>query len=567
MRWGGIRGRLLAFNVLLVLAPTAGLLFLDSHENELLAAQERSMVEQGRVLAAALSGRASLVGAQAEHTLNALAQGSEARLRVLDRSGRVLADSASGGARADARPNAESATAPRESVLYQLGAWPVRALRELRAALGSGAERRNSADTYAQGGPLLGPDVTAALAGRYGAATRTSAGGQRSVTLYSALPIRGSREAGAPVIGVVLVSKSTYRILQALVRLRLEVLRISLLALGAAVILSLFLSRTIAAPLIALRDRSEALLDPAGRPTGDFRVPGRRANDEIGDLVESLQGLRGKLLDHGRAAESLAREVSHELRNPLASIRNAAELLPSARGREESASLVRLVVREVARCERLLEGLSELCRLEALPRSGSARTAGPACDLAEVCHGVIEAHLLRGGCAVKLFAVPARVAGPPEQLTQICENLLDNAGAFHRGRTPVEMRVEQGPGPIVRLQVLDRGPGFPGVAPDQLEQIFERFFSDRRRAQPTAESGHHSGHGLGLAIVRSAAHGMEGRVRAANRRGGGAFVEVVLPQAGQRGGPSRPVPQELRRTSWLFSRSTIQANPSNGKVA
>lgn len=204
--------RLLAFNLLLVFLPIAGTLYLDVYEQKLLEAQERSMVQQGRVLAAALGARGRLPPAAVERVLRRLEQQVTARIRVVDADGLLLADSSQLGPRREPGAAAAEVADARDSWVYRIGSALFRLLRIGRdPASGVG----QPAEVYAPDEPLLGPEVLAALAGRYGAATRISPG-QRSVTLYSALPIRR----GGDVLGAVLVSQSTFRLLEDLVAVR-----------------------------------------------------------------------------------------------------------------------------------------------------------------------------------------------------------------------------------------------------------------------------------------------------------------------------------------------------------
>jgi hypothetical protein len=195
--------RRVVFNQLQVLVPLAGVFYFGLHEllgryeRELLAAQEQSMAQQGRVLAAAISESVArragdagvpsveLDGEGAEQILAGLEQRTTSRLRVWDRDGRVLADSsrlgptrdelaASGAETARTAGGERDARAPEEHWLYRLGAAPFRWLRELRDAVAT--------DDYRGGGgdPEAAPaEVAAALAGRYGAAVRPTPGDQR----------------------------------------------------------------------------------------------------------------------------------------------------------------------------------------------------------------------------------------------------------------------------------------------------------------------------------------------------------------------------------------------------
>src|SRR5262249_54159101 len=162
----------------------------------------------------------------------------------VDPAGRLLADSAALGPRLPAPPAAAAAARyaeppprARSRLLYRLGAALYRIYEHVDEAFSPPEVPAGPDVFYAPGRPLLGREVQEALAGRYGAATRTTRGGQRSLTLYSALPVAS----GGKVVGAVLVTQSTYRILRQLYEVRLDVFRIFLGSLAAAALLSLFL--------------------------------------------------------------------------------------------------------------------------------------------------------------------------------------------------------------------------------------------------------------------------------------------------------------------------------------
>jgi two-component system sensor histidine kinase ChvG len=506
----GIGVRLLAFNALLVFLPVAGMLFLDTYEKQLLADQERSMVEQGRVLAAALSGRGPLDGEDVRHTLVQLRQRTGARIRVVDAGGRVLADTSILGPRRE--PNAAAPEPGEQGWLYRFGALPFRAYRRL---LGAPDPHHGSADVYTTGKVVLGREVRAALAGRYGAATRISSGGQRSVTLYSALPV----VVDETPVGAVVVSQSTYRILQALYRVRVDVLRVFLASLAGAMVLSLLMSRTIARPLVALRNQAESLLE-RGRLRGRFETPKRR--DEIGDLARSLEALRTRLEDHISGVEAFASDVSHEFKNPLASIRTASELLADVEEPAQRKRFAAMVEREVARMERLLSDVREISRLDA----GVPAEDRSDLDLCELVEGVAEAHRLRGGGAIEVRGPASLVVmASPERVTRIVENLVDNAAGLSPSEVPVEIEIEAAPSGAL-LRVLDRGPGVDGA---HAEKVFDRFFSYRPDDGADPSRSEHSG--LGLPIARAVAEAEGGSLDYRPRPGGGSCFELRLASA------------------------------------
>jgi len=505
--------RLLAFNVLLLFLPAAGVLYLDTFERQLLEAQEQSMVQQGRILAAALATDTELDPAQAERILVGLNQRVTSRLRVIDGEGRLLADSSRLGPRAPgggSTPEALAQEDPRSNLLYRFGASLFRLYDRITGGPGSASEER---EFYSAEKIFDGPEITAALAGRYGAATRVTAG-QRSITLFSAIPIPG--DAGEPV-GAVLVSQSTFRLLGGIYEVRLAVFKVFVGSVVAAVILSLLLGGTIARPLTLLGNEAAALLDRRGRLTGRFG--GWRRQDEIGDLARTLEGMARRLEERIGFMESFAADVSHEFKNPLASIRTATELLAEVEEPAQRRRFLRMVERDVARLERLLSAVREVSLIDARLDEDEVEPV----DLSALLARWLEGRRLRlpGGVTIasELPAQPLRVQANADRLSQIFENLLDNAFSFAPAGTRVEVTLaRQGDEALVR--VADRGPGFP---PEHLDRIFQRFFSYR----PAQKGRDHTG--LGLAIVKAIVEGYGGSVEAGNREGGGAQVGVRLP--------------------------------------
>lgn len=204
--------------------PVIGVLYLDVYETRLLQEQERQMVQQGRMLAAAAGGR-ELVAADVQAILTRLERQTEARFRVYDANGTLIADSAALASTDSPRPDysqdsSDMGSDIRDRVLYRFGAWLV----GVRQRIGGFARRLLQPNTMRSDAPTPGsgllPEVRAALGGRYGAATRQTHG-QRSLTLYSAIPIRGE----GSITGAVQVSQSTFRVLQAIYDVRLRIFK------------------------------------------------------------------------------------------------------------------------------------------------------------------------------------------------------------------------------------------------------------------------------------------------------------------------------------------------------
>lgn len=503
--------RLLLFNVLLVLVPVAGFLYLDIFEDQLLADQERAMVQQGRLLAAALGGQGEVSGPSAEALLRRLERRTESRLRVFGKDGALLADSSRLGPKRPRQTSEDSTAAQspaggaRDNLLYRAAAGLYRFYRSFREAPGPGPSR-NPVRTE----PYPSATVREALAGRYGATLRPTGGEiwRPSLTLYSAIPVRS----GGQIVGAVLVSQSTVRILRELDEVRLDVFKVFLVSVGIAAILSLLLAGTITHPVRRLRDEANDLLDRRGRLRGRFG--GSNRADEIGDLARALEGLTARIAAHQHALEAFASDVSHELKNPLAAIRSATELLAEIDDPKDRERFVFLVLQEVARMERLLSGMREIGKIDAHLETEAAAPVDLTALLAE--------HT-RAGIELRSPAQPVFVNASPERLAQVFENLLDNARSFSPPGGTVAVSLDAWDG-IAKVQIEDQGPGIPET---HMEKIFDRFFT-YRPGEPHARDGHT---GLGLAIAKAIVEGYGGTITAENRPEGGARFEVRLPRA------------------------------------
>lgn len=513
--------RLLAFNLLIAFVPAVGFLSLETFESTLLLWQERAMVQQGRLLAAALAERPGLDVAAAESLLRNMGRHFDARLRVIDPTYLVVADSArasgeeasraTGNAPEEALPLA-SPTALRDRPLYRLGNF----LYRLYARFFLQPDPKLGKSVEGDPPRIGAPEVQLALGGTYGSATRLS-GNQRSLTLQSALPIFS----GGRVVGAVLVTKSTGQILATLYELRLETFEVVVWSLLAAVGLSLFLGGTLVRPITRLVAESKALLDRRGRLRGRFSASRRR--DEVGDLSRALAELTRRLEGHLRFIESFAADVSHELKNPLASIRGASELLEEIEDPADRQRFLGRIKEDVARLERLITGVREVSRLdadlEALPIEKVR--------LAPLIEAVASAALARGRqekpgleLALELEDRELEVEASTDRLLQVLENLLDNALSFSPSGGRITVRQRRA-GREALVEIEDQGPGIP---PEHRERIFDRFFSYR-----PGQSGAASHTGLGLAIVKAIVEGYGGRIEARAAPAGGALLEIRLP--------------------------------------
>ena len=510
--------RLLAFNVLVLFVPIVGILYLDVYETHLRQAQENAMAQQAAILAAAISesGAGALDPTRVTQIFDLLANRTDARLRVYDARGTLIGDSARGTRLPLAADSYEADSADaRARPLYRLGLAIANAARGTLDMVRGWTRPAPNAPSRGDADAVMRDELRAALAGRYGAATRATPG-QRSLTLYSAVPVRS----GQSVIGAVVASQSTYRILRALYDVRLRVFKIVLASMLVAALLTTAAAGTIVRPLRRLERQATRLAGTRGRAPATF--PGTSRKDEIGALARALEELTRRTNDHIALLQSFSGDVSHELKNPLASIRTAAETMAMTDSAAERERFLGLMTRDVARLERLVSSLREIAVVE----DQIAHDATEPVDLVGLLDDAVGRAVARTGCSIALHTdgcadSPLRVRASRERLTQVFDNLIDNATSFAPPGTSVDVRVTS-EGTAVGVSVEDRGPGIP---PEHMDRIFSRFFSYR----PSNRRGDHVG--LGLAIARQIVESYGGSIDAANRDGGGARFDVRFPRA------------------------------------
>ena len=518
---------MLAFNLLLLFLPIAAILYLDVYETRLLESQERGMVQEGRILAAGLADAQSFDATTVARVLAQLGERGEARFRVYDAGPALIADTNRITFEREQTAVRPYSAPPPEDVrgraLYRLGAWIVRArgrsIDWARRILVPGHETTRSAE--ASGIPY---EVRTALRGRYGAATRQTPG-QRSLTLSTAVPIRR----GSEVIGAVLVSQTTYRVLQALYEVRLRIFEVVIGSILAAALLTTLAAATVVRPIRRLRDEAAALADRRHRLPGQFPDADRR--DELGDLARALQELTHRLDEHIRQAERFASDVSHEFKNPLASIRAAAETALQSEDSTERARFLGMLMRDVDRLEGLVSGVRELTRIDAQLEQEPLQRVNVGVLLSEVIDGLRLAHGDRPRVSLTLDGHGCYVRASTDRMVQAFENILANARSFAPPDTVVEVNLISGEDRC-QIDVADRGPGVPAA---HLDRVFDRFFTYR----PDDVTNRDQHAGLGLSIARTIVQGYGGTITARERVGGGAVFQISLPLA--RVGPGSSV--------------------------
>ncbi|MBV9522665.1 MAG: HAMP domain-containing histidine kinase, partial [Alphaproteobacteria bacterium] len=313
------------------------------------------------------------------------------------------------------------------------------------------------------------------------------------------------------VLGAVMLSVGSASLEEAVRAVRLDILKVFLVALTVTVCLSLYLAGTIARPVRRLAAAAERVRRGHGR---QITIPDFSARqDEIGDLSRAFREMTRALWQRMDATERFAADVAHEIKNPLTSLRSAVETAARIEDPAKQRRLLAIVQEDVERLDRLISDISDASRLD----SELSRVEHAPVALDRMLETLVELHdatampdaprlhLVVSGEAREGFTVP----GVEGRLVQVFRNLIANAVSFSPPGGTIELALQREPDAVL-VTIADDGPGIPEA---KLAAIFDRFYSER----PAGEKfGTHSG--LGLSISKQIVEAHRGRIRAENRR-------------------------------------------------
>ncbi len=489
-----LRQRILAVNVFAIAILAGSLFYLDGFRSRLTKAR----TDQARTEAVMIAHMLPAVPPGKRQTiLMRLGQDSGTRLRVYGRGGGKQADSWLGA------PPTYTLRDPADEPWY----------RDVARALDNGFD----AIVGAARPPDHVPPVPDVLAG-WPEARTALAGGAPTTELRRAPD-------GTPYVsaamrvddGSVLLLTVNARDVRRVVRAeRLSLALILAATLLVSILLSRFLARTIANPLRRLALAAHRVRLGRAREVDVPLLPARR--DEIGLLARALHDMTQSLRQRIDATDAFAADVTHELKNPLASLRLAVDTLERVEDPALRRQMLDVVRQDVGRLDRLIVDIAEASRLDA----ELSRARFEPIDIGKLIEAMLPTWEGRSGNGVEIaFARPrvgtAIVLGDESRLARLIDNLVDNALSFSPADGIVEIRAASA-GDEVLVSIQDDGPGVPAAA---RESIFNRFHSIR----PEEDFGRHSG--LGLAIAKAIVEGHGGRIEVEDRadgRGGARFV-------------------------------------------
>lgn len=527
--------RIVVLNLVGLIALLFGFLYLNQFRQGLIQARVQSLLIQGEIIAGAIASSASvetdairidpdkllqLQAGEAEELsspltfslnpervaplLRRLITPTGNRARVYDQEGGLLFDTRTLSARGE-MGRSDPDVRPRKRTWLE-ATWESLQAR-FGARFGGDAPPGVSEDVGPASGHSL-KEVQVALSGARGTIVRRNPAGETIVSV--AVPIQRANS----VRGALMLSTQGGDIDRVIASERFGLLQVFLIAAAVMLVLSILLAGAIAGPVRRLADAAEKvrLGIKSREEIPDFT--GR--TDEIGHLSGALRDMTQALYRRIDAIESFAADVSHELKNPLTSLRSAVETLPLAKSDDSRSRLLAIIQHDVKRLDRLISDISDASRLDAELARAEARRV----DMRKLMSTVVSVanERRRAKDAPIQFDCdapagetdsPFTIFGHDSRLGQVVNNLLDNARSFSPPDAKVRVALRRVRNDV-ELIVEDEGPGIPEHA---LERIFERFYTDR------PEQGFGQNSGLGLSISRQIVQAHRGTIRAENRPG------------------------------------------------
>jgi two-component system, OmpR family, sensor histidine kinase ChvG len=525
LSFSSLTRRIVSLNIAGLLALVASILYLSQFRAGLIDARAQSLLVQAEIIAGAIAASATVqtntitidpdrlldlkpgetIGAPDEYSpldfpinpervapvLRTLISPTKTRARIYDPNGGIILDSRSleNVLRFELPP-------PSQPGLYE------RATTAVRTWLNRGDlpvyREYDNGEKY--------EEVADALKGQKRSMVRVNPRGEVIVSV--AVPVQRSRT----IHGALMLSTQGDDIDQMVTAERLAILKVGGVASAVMMLLSLLLASTIAGPVRRLADSAERVRH---RIKMRVEIPDfTRRRDEIGHLSGALRDMTDALYNRIEAIEMFAADVAHELKNPLTSLRSAVETLPLARNENSRNRLLGVIEHDVKRLDRLISDISDASRLDAeLQRQDMApvdmrrllTTLASVANETKLGHDVGVEVRFEKKSSGDTFSVP----GHDSRLGQVISNLLSNAQSFSEPGNKVRINCRRVRSEI-EIVVDDNG---PGIRPDALERVFERFYTDR----PHQGFGQNSGLGLSISKQIIDAHG--GRIWAENRPG------------------------------------------------
>ena len=286
-------------------------------------------------------------------------------------------------------------------------------------------------------------------------------------------------------------------------------------------IFSYVLNRFFLKPIKNLVNYTNIVKDKSKKKTNIESI--KKRNDELGVLSQSLDEMTNELHKRINAAENFSTDLVHEIRNPLASLKSASEIISETNNKEQRDKLINIVSHDVERIERLITDYSQMLKDEAAISSEKMQKINLKSIVKSVVDDFNSIYNSKRGISINLKTNGSEnyiILGIENRIEQIIANLLENSISFSEDNQEIHVELNQKENGNINLNVIDQGAGFKE---NDTKKIFNRFYSNRPE-----KFGEHSG--LGLNIVKNLVDLHNGEIFAKNNKNKGAKIEIIFPK-------------------------------------
>ena len=300
------------------------------------------------------------------------------------------------------------------------------------------------------------------------------------------------------------------------------IIRTAILVVIVILIFSFVLNRYFLKPIRNLVTYTKIIKDKSEQASNIENI--KKRNDELGALAKSLDEMTNELNKRITTAENYSTDLLHVIRNPLASLKSASDIISETENKEQRNKLVGIVSHDVERIERLITDYSQMLKDEVVISSEKMEII----DLKKIAISVVDdfnsIYESKRSIAIKLKTNGSEnyfIFGIQNRIEQIIANLLENSISFSKDNQEVIVEISKINEGKLSLIVQDEGIGF---SEKDTNKIFNRFYSNRPE-----KFGEHSG--LGLNIVKNLVELHNGEIKAENNKNKGAKIEITFPVA------------------------------------
>ena len=322
--------------------------------------------------------------------------------------------------------------------------------------------------------------------------------------------------------GYIVIQENANEIKVAINERKNFILRTAAVVVVVILIFSFVLNRYFLKPIKNIVSYTNIIKEKSNEKTNIENI--KKRNDELGVLSTSVDDMTKELKKRITSAENFSTDLVHEIRNPLASLKSASEIISETEKRELREKLINIISHDVERIERLVTDYSQMLKDEAAISSEQMKEL----DLKLIASSVVDdynsVYNSKRGISVKLNTNGSKdyiILGIENRVEQIIANLLDNSISFSKDNQEIEVELKKEQNGSINLNVVDEGEGFKET---DTNKIFKRFYSNRPE-----KFGEHSG--LGLNIVKNLVELHNGQIRASNNEDKGAKIEITFPKA------------------------------------